>query len=404
MKNKLTALAVMVIILGFSITNIVFKYDDIAKELKKLDMPTSYSQLEDSVEKVKSVLNEEVILQQTSKNIYAVAYKFLHKNTNDILNVIRDKNNTLYPINLYNDINLKNAKDKAKSIRIVKDIGAEFDTQLVLLLLPPKYHIAWSNGYSSSLYPDYNDYLDEFIVHIRYYGIDYIDYREVFANKALENSRLFYKTSVRLTNDASFEVFKVLADFLRIEKGENIDSFYTDISSYKRIGYKNILLGELGELVGKEFVGVDDYTYFEPKFDTSFVRKMYFNNKVYNATGDMTDALMDKPIIKHNKTYGEELNNIYLDEDTDKDEIENLENPTGLNVLVLQDKFALPMLSLFSSCCSNLDLLKIDSVKQKDLSIIESGKYDYVFVAVSADRLVEKDFPIFKKKEVATNE
>lgn len=142
MKNKLTALAVMVIILGFSITNIVFKYDDIAKELKKLDMPTSYSQLEDSVEKVKSVLNEEVILQQTSKNIYAVAYKFLHKNTNDILNVIRDKNNTLYPINLYNDINLKNAKDKAKSIRIVKDIGAEFDTQLVLLLLPPKYHIA----------------------------------------------------------------------------------------------------------------------------------------------------------------------------------------------------------------------------------------------------------------------
>ena len=99
----------------------------------------------------------------------------------------------MYLGNFWNTSNVE-AKELALRVRRLQDAVADKRTKVVCMVYPAKYNEQWSEGYYGIPYNDLNEYVDEVLLYMRRYNVDYIDFREVFFDVEMSMEEIFYKT------------------------------------------------------------------------------------------------------------------------------------------------------------------------------------------------------------------
>lgn len=81
--------------------------------------------------------------------------------------------------------------------------------------------------------------------------------------------------------------------------GEHIDEdgYYSDLSNYNQITYKNIFLGSMGRKTGRYYAGADDFTLIYPAFPTNYKMTNTIDDSLEYG-GRFEEALVATPVLR----------------------------------------------------------------------------------------------------------
>lgn len=158
-------------------------------------------------------------------------------------------------------------------IQQIAELKAYLDERGIQLLYvnePTKYIddrvIAEDLGLSTYI----NDNTDRFLLRLEELGIRYIDLRDTIIEQGLDSFSMFYKTDHHWTVQMGKMAAEVISEELNNFYGYNIDLSLYEPNKFIYKEYPNAWLGEQGKKLGKSFVGLDDFTYIAPDYDTAF--------------------------------------------------------------------------------------------------------------------------------------
>ena len=200
---------------------------------------------------------------------------------------------------------------------------------------------------------------------------------------------MFFKTDHHWTNEAGFWAYTELANHLKNNYGFEIEQSHLDTSNYTKRTYENVFLGSLGKRTGSTYSGVDDISFFIPKFETSF--EYYCQYRNLTRSGTFEDALLFEKGTITSDIFNNFCYAASLGGDFDYLKITNNLNSDGKKVLLIKDSFANPVathLSLDVSVLEIVDLRMLATESNKTAKdCIEESNPDIVIILYSSQQL-----------------
>lgn len=378
-------------LVGITAFNIIVKYNDFKTELPVIEKPVALSDAERYINEVNSVLISNDVFEEADNVIDTYLNNILHKNEHNGFEYVRDKNGYIYEGNFIN-VPMVRAKNMALRIKQFENEFEDSNTKVIVLLYPSRYGEEWTKGYYGIPYNDYNDYEDKLLQYFRYYGIEHIDFRAVYEEQEMNIEDVFYKTDSHWTTQSAFNGFVFLTEYLNKEYNEGLDEFYTNPDNYFKETHKDAFLGLYGRDLGIDYAGMDDYTLIFPKFKTMYRYTYTEAGEKYSINGDIENTLINREHLQSDDYYNRDLWMSYMGGFHETDEITNINNANGMNVLFIRDSNTSPLATYFSAYCSNISMINAEYVETEQAqAIIDAQEYDYVFIAMSIDSMAAID-------------
>ncbi len=397
--QKISAILFLLLLFGFAGYNLYQEGEIVYDEIAQLEVP-AYTETKTYTAGIDTVLITNLAGDHFWNEVYGTVCKALGKNEENGFTYVRDRDGVLYYANLWNttDVSMEELAKRVK--RLQEDTKAK-GTKVVMLLYPTKYDENWSDGYYGIPYQDMNDLADEFLMYLRRYGVDYLDYREILQATGKSASELFFKTDHHWTVETSFDATVSLVEFMRERFGEELDpeGFYCDINNYVIEEYKGSFLGSQGREAGLVYSGVDDYTFILPNFATRVKWKhRNLTESVDEQNGYVNGTLISKGYLKVKDAYERDLNSSYLGGVYLFDRVQNMDRPEGegLKLLFLRNSYSSCIATFLTPMVSSIDLVwTANSEENEIMPVIASGDYDYIFVALNVDNLCNDEFSFY---------
>jgi hypothetical protein len=232
-----------------------------------------------------------------------------------------------------------------------------------------------------------NDLADIYRSELGKMGVDVFDVRERIDFTSLKREDIFYKADHHWTVETTFWAFAELATFLRDSHGISVDPFYLDRNNYNAVTYKEMFVGSMVKKTGLPFLEADDLTLIYPKFATDYVFSI-----------DGVDGSQDNIKIRgrfervfyypdtSKKYVFVNYGSILWDMQPTK-HIQNLDNPKGQKMLIIQDSFGWPVTSFLSTLCSDIWLIDPRLYQDSYADFIRKNNPDYVFILFGLSEL-----------------
>ena len=396
MYKKIFTILFMATLLGFSAVNMYYASGGLKYELNEIDKPKNLSDVKTYTLSIDNILATNLIFDNSWNEAYAKIYNALGKNEENGFNYVRDKDGKLYQGNFFNTSDLS-PKEYALRIKRLEQVAAERGAKVVVLLYPTQYNEKWSNGYYGMPYNDYNAIAEEMVCYFRYYGIEHIDYMQTYLSRDMKVTDIFYRTDHHWRVEVAYDGFCELVNYLNEKFNAKLDTYYTDINNYNVETYEDVFIGSQGRDAGVSYVGLDDYTFITPKFETRY--KYTYTNRgegEYVCEGSMENTLISKKYLDEDDYYEKDMYSSYLGGIRLKEHIENKMNEDGLKVLFLRDSYSSPLATFFSSYCSEIDLIwasKADAEMMEQA--VEENEYDYIFIGLAVDSYIYEDVKFY---------
>lgn len=141
-----------------------------------------------------------------------------------------------------------------------------------------------------------NQNADLFLSRLEECGINYIDLRDNIRLEGKNSFDMFFRTDHHWTPDSGKWAAQAIAEKLNEDYDYDIDVTLYNDSNYIYTEYKNAWLGEQGKKLSAAYVGLDDYTCIEPRFDTNYT--------VTTIKGTVNGTFSDTIIDKNNYNTG----------------------------------------------------------------------------------------------------
>lgn len=404
MYKKIFTIIFMVTLLGFSAMNMYYAKGGLKHALTELESPKSLKDVKTYTLSIDNILATNLLFDNQWNETYAKVYNFFGKNEENSFSYVRDKDGMLYQGNFWNTSPIP-VKEYALRIKRLQTAVEDKGTKVVVLLYPTQYNKEWSDGYYGIPYNDYNLLSEEMVSLFRYYGIDCIDYKRIYLQKKMRATEIFYKTDHHWRVEVAFDGFCTLVEHLNKKYDEKLDTYYTDINNYNVETYENWFIGSQGRDAGVNYVGLDDYTFIIPKFDTDYKYVVeYKSGESTEHNGDIEETLISKEYLYEEDYYDREMWGSYLGGVHVSDRIENKLNSDGLSALFIRDSYSSPLATFFSSYCSEIDMLWTAEVDANTIEeTVENGDYDYIFIGLAVDSYIHGDAEFYVDEE-DTNE
>lgn len=227
----------------------------------------------------------------------------------------------------------------------LKDFLDQQDIQLLYVNAPVKYldDSVFQKEFGLDNYSNQN--ADKLLSRMTDAGIACLDLREEIKQDNMEISEMFYRTDHHWTTRSGFWATRKIAETLNDQFGYHINMDLYDESQYHVTEYSQKWLGEQGRKIALSYVGLDDYTFMEPKFSTDLT----FYHKDQKQEGDF-GILVDRTRLHSEQDVysAQSLHYTYLPSVTSTGEIQNHKQKNG-RVLLLADSYmhvVMPFLSL----------------------------------------------------------
>ncbi|SDB34597.1 hypothetical protein [Eubacterium oxidoreducens] len=129
----------------------------------------------------------------------------------------------------------------------------------------------------------------------------------------------YYNTDHHWTVTSAFNASGIIADELEDLYGIDFEGHdqYNDLKNYDTVTYENCFLGSIGIKVGPYFAGRDDFTIYNPKFQTDFTFEHYINDELdFEYSGDFWETFVDADMLEddnYNNKYDVNMHGAYAE-------------------------------------------------------------------------------------------
>ncbi len=228
-----------------------------------------------------------------------------------------------------------------------------------------------------------NENADRFLKGLDAFGIDYLDLRENYWSKGLDQNQLFFNTDHHWTINGAFLAYQEIAETLNRDYGFRIDESYMNLNNYNQEVFQNYYIGSMGRRVGASYGGMDDFTLITPKFKTDYTlyEREYGAEKIYE--GDFREAVLTGSYL------GEALppeTNRYAAYHGDNAELEFVNHKVkDGKILMIKDSFGLPVYSFLSAGIHELRALDVRLFQDSVAEYAAEHHPDVVIILYNAD-------------------
>lgn len=261
--------------------------------------------VEDIIAGFESEYNNIFSSTDFSLNAFSTMQKILCKHETRNFEVLRSNDDTLY----LSDNRFQNDEEIIEIIadqyQALYEETISYGGKFLYVQVPYKNceYVAELDDYATDLTETSEDLLDSLLVER---GIPVLDLRDY------EECTEVYRTDHHWTVKSGFYAATKIAETLDSDYGIDLSNHecYGDISNYEALTYENSFLGSIGVKVGPYYVGKDDFTIYNPLFDTDL--NFYdYRNGALNAeySGDFWNAYIDETILD-DETYDNKYNSL----------------------------------------------------------------------------------------------
>lgn len=294
--------------------------------------------------------------------------------------------------------NLTTRKTLATETREIVDFYNQLDGRVPFLFayVNPQFYtgsIELPDGYATI---DTSDELaDEVLGIIRDAGIPALDSRDFFAGSGYSDNDLIYKTDMHWTTLASLLATPIYAREINRLSGSNLDVSRLALDQFDVQVYPELFLGEYGQQVGERNSGLDDVTFYLPKYDTRFVRhSVNRDGTTEDASGDFSEAIVkwdaldlepDGTNIRGYVGYG-------LIEQVE--EITNLGDCEDMTILIFRDSYTAPIGSFLSLLTKNIIMIDMRGMDKTALQLVDQYNPDMIVFSYSRQMLEDHHYAL----------
>ena len=231
-----------------------------------------------------------------SLDAFSFTQRVLGKHETRNFEVLRSNDGALYLHGAEGDLDTGNLQIVADECKLMYDATNEYGGRFLYVQTPFK-----TVGQVPELIEYSEDNTEESATYvcdlIRQKGIPVLDLRDY------SECMGYYNTDHHWTVQSAFNASRVISD--EIERIYGIDlvgqDYYGDVHNYESITYEDCFLGSIGIKVGPYFAGRDDFTVYNPKFDTDLTFQHYVNKELqFERSGDFWETFINQEMLEDN--------------------------------------------------------------------------------------------------------
>ena len=189
-------------------------------------------------------------------------------------------------------------------------------------------------------------------------SVDTLDLRPLLCKDAGSIEKYFFRTDHHWNYCGAFQGFsELLRQLDKRFPDSGIDLSCGDINNWESHTVKNWLLGSRGRRTGRFFAGLDDMTYYTPRFASQISCEIPETGEYYE--GDFTAANIRMEKITGGKDpYEKDAYSMYMGEDYGYVKQQNSAASGKLKLLLIKESYSLPLQAYLSTafqCVDSLD-------------------------------------------------
>lgn len=201
-----------------------------------------------------------------------------------------------------------------------------------------------------------NSDADELLSYLSVNGVFTLDLRPAFSATAEQVEQNFYRTDHHWTFEAALRACPmILEEMDALLPDRTLDISNVSFDRWEPHTLEDWFLGSLGKRVGVYYGGVDDITYFTPKFETHMSRAV-MNHQTLNV-GDFVQANLHMEYTERKDYFNDSPYCIYVGGDYPLVQHRNAGAPNQMKVLLLKDSYSLPVECYLSTVFSEVDVI-----------------------------------------------
>lgn len=226
-------------------------------------------------------------------------------------------------------------------------------------------------------------------------AVDIVDLRPLLSGNAESVEKNFFRTDHHWNYYGAFQAFSEILRRIDARFPESgIDLSCGDLDNWDSHTVKNWLLGSRGRRTGRFFAGLDDMTYFTPKFETHISCEIPETGEYYEGDFSETNIRMAR-ITGDKDPYEKNAYCMYMGEDYGYVKQRNPEASGKLKILLIKESFSLPLQAYLSTAFEYIDSVDpryLENATVKDY--IDSVDPDLVILALNPNviHLCPQDF------------
>lgn len=225
--------------------------------------------------------------------------------------------------------------------------------------------------------------------------VDAVDLRPLFYGDEESIEKNFFITDHHWNYYGAFRGFSEILRQLDARFPESgIDLSCGEIDNWESHTVENWLLGSRGRRTGQYFAGLDDMTYYTPKFETEMSCEIPEKGEYYE--GDFSEAnIRNERITGEKDPYEKNAYCMYMGEDYGYVKQRNPSASCKLKILLIKESFALPLQAYLSTAFETVDSVDPRYIEQMSVKgYIDELKPDVVILALNPNviHLCPQDF------------
>ena len=229
-------------------------------------------------------------------------------------------------------------------------------------------------------------------------NVDVVDLRPLLSDSAESVEENFFRTDHHWNYYGAFQGFsEILRQLDERFPDSGIDLSCGNIENWESHTVKNWLLGSRGRRTGRFFAGLDDMTYYTPKFETHMSCEIFDTGEYYEGDFTQTNIRTEK-ITGDRDLYEKNAYCMYMGEDYGYVMQRNPNAAGNLKILLIKESFSLPLQAYLSTAFQYIDSIDpryLENITVKDY--IDSVKPDLVILALNPNviHLCPEDFSYY---------
>lgn len=251
----------------------------------------------------------------------------------------------------------KNVESFAENIVQFKEFlsGRETEPKFVYVQAPYK------ESMEGEMFPEgaesyANENVDELLKLLAAKNVNTLDLRPLLSKTPEMVSEYFFGTDHHWNFKGAFVAYQEISKYIsQLYPEKQMDLTYTDDAQWQPYTLEEWSLGSKGKRVGIYFGGVDDVTYYVPKFESQNSLMVPSRSLVYK--GDYKKANIRSVYTKEKNYFGASTYCIYGGGNYALARLRNMNAPVELKLLLIGDSFSLPVYSFLSAIFSEIDVI-----------------------------------------------
>lgn len=258
-------------------------------------------------------------------------------------------------------------------------------TPLLYVQLPGK------PGLSADLLPegvehDENTVAGRMVDSLQERGIDVLDLREELTGTGEAISLYFYKTDHHWNYTGAFLGYQRILEKLQTMLPErNLDTSTATLDAWEAHTIPRWFLGSIGKRVGIWYAGVDDFTYYTPKFDTDMSMAIPKHSIVRKGSFEESVVRGESYLEKETSYFDTTQYCLYIGGDYPLVHHRNAQAPNAKKILLVRDSFSVPLQAYLSTMFQEVDVIDLRYYDEGSLlDYVKSTKPDLVMYVMTA--------------------